>query len=135
MSQPSAGKEPFQIDEPHAPTESERALAGLGYASQVLLPVILPLVMLLTADTRRDAFLHYHAVHALALAVCSVLYELVVGIVVVVLGAVAPRAFALLWLLFLLPAIPLLAYGWHAHQGRTSEIPWLTGFLRTNRWL
>lgn len=134
MSQ-NPNESPFGVDQPTAPSDNDKVLAGLSYVSQIVLPVILPLVLLLSDEGKRSAFVRHHSVQSLALLVISILYEMVVGTVVLVIGAVVPCLLAILWVLFLVPLVPLVYYGWKAFQGEYVEMPWLTAFLKQNNWL
>ncbi len=136
----SAHREPFGMDEPQGPrppstTDNERLLAGLSYFSQIVVPAVLPVILMLTDETKKSDFVRFHAVHGLALFVASVIYALVAVIVFVVLGAIAPVLTCLTWILFLVPFAVLIYYGVLAFQGKRTEIPWLTQFLRDNNWL
>ncbi len=135
MSDPVFDPEPFHIDEPPALSDTEKLLSGLAYVSQILLPAVLPLVLLLTDEAKRSSFVRHHAVQALALLIVSVIYEMVAGVALLIAGSAIPCLLAILWVLFLLPLVPLLVYGWQAYQGRLVEIPWLSEFLRSNHWL
>ncbi|MHB0856899.1 MAG: DUF4870 domain-containing protein [Anaerolineae bacterium] len=116
-------------------TDNDRLMAGLSYLSQAMLPAVLPVILLLNRDTNRRPLVRYHAVHSLALLIATVIYELAVTIVFVILSIVAPCLSLILWLLFLLPALPFLYYAIVAFQGRSPEVPYLTRFLRDNNWL
>jgi len=136
-----APEEPFGVhqEEPGpgsvAPTDNERLMACLSYASQFILPAVLPVILLLSEESRRSAFVRYHAVHSLALLVAAVAYE-VVAVVVYVLGSALTGCLAcVLWALFL---APLAAFGYYAvvaFQGKSPEVPYLTKFLRDSNWL
>lgn len=136
MSQNPSDVNPFGLDQPATPpSDNEKMLSGLSYVSQIVLPAILPLVLLLSDEGKRSAFVRHHAVQSLALLVVSIIYEMVVGTVVLVIGAVIPCLLAILWVLFLAPLVPLVYYGYKAFQGETVEMPWLTAFLKQNNWL
>lgn len=126
--------DPFALEQP-APTENQRLMAGLAYASQVLLPAVLPVVLLLSEEQKRSAFVRRHAVQALGLFAAALIYEMAAGAVLLVFGLLVPCLLGLLWVLPFLPVVPFLYYGYRAYQGEAVEIPWLTGFLRDNKWL
>jgi uncharacterized membrane protein len=147
QGQPSnAQQEPFGVDEPQGPrppstTDNDRLLAGLSYLSQLVVPAVLPVILMLTDETKakctsfRSDFVRFHAVHGLALFVAAVIYELAAVIVFAIIGAIAPFLACLTWILFLAPFAVLIYYGVLAFQGKRTEIPWLTQFLRDNNWL
>jgi len=124
---------PFSTEPPL--TENEKLLAGLSWVSQVLVPGVLPVILLLTDESKRSAFVKRHAVQSLALMVAAVAYEIVAAIVFGIATAVVPCASCGLWVLFLLPLVPLVYYGIKAFQGQDVEIPYLSKLLRDNRWL
>ena len=131
--------EPFGLHETppgvEVPSENDRILAGLAYASQIVVPALLPVILLLREETRNKPFLRYHSVQSLGLLVAAILYYIVAA-VVYFLGSVTIGCLAcVLWLVFLVPAGVMLYYGWLAFRGRQEEIPWLTQFLRDNGWL
>ena len=142
----SAPQEPFGVDEPQAPqpprntppsatTDNERLLGGLSYLSQIVVPAVLPVILMLTDEVKKSDFVRFHAVHGLALFVASLIYSLVAVIVFVVVGAILPVLVCLTWMLFLVPFAVLIYYGVLAFQGKRTEIPWLTQFLRDSNWL
>jgi uncharacterized membrane protein len=132
-------QQPFGIEEtpgtgsvpPALPSENDKLLAGLSYISQFILPVILPAILLLSEDTKRNPFVRHHAVQSLALFFAAVVFE----IVAVILNAVLFFLACILWVLFLLPVVPFIYYGILAFQGKYVEIPYLTKFLKQNKWL
>ena len=126
----STAPEPFGLQQP--PDSNDKILAGLSYVTQIVLPAVLPAVLMLTGEGKRSPFIRYHAIQSLALLVAAVLYEIVAGIVFVVVSALVPCFACGIWLVFLLPLVPVVYYGWLAFQGQYVEIPWLTRFLKRN---
>jgi uncharacterized membrane protein len=116
-------------------TENEKLLSGLSYVSQPFLPAVLPVVLLLTDEGKRSAFIKHHAVHSLALLVAAVVFEIAAFIVWLVGTAVTGGLCCLLWLIFLLPIVPFVYYGIEAFQGKRVDVPYLTDFLKQNSWL
>lgn len=134
MNQPSpSGAEPFALQQP--PDSNDKILAGLSYVSQIVLPAVLPTVLLLTGESKRSPFIRHHAIQSLALLVATILYEILAGIVFVVVGALVPCFACGVWLIFLLPLVPIVYYGWQSFQGQYVDIPWLTRFLKQNALL
>jgi uncharacterized membrane protein len=131
-------KEPFTIEEPApgaAPTapvsDNDKLMAGVCYLSQFIVPVVLPVILLLSADTKKNPFVRHHAVQSLGLLAAAVVFEIAAFIVTAILAFLA----CILWVLFLLPIIPFVYYGVLAFQGKYVEIPYLTKFLKQNNWL
>ena len=117
-------------------TESDRLLAGLAYVSQVILPIVVPAVMLLSEENKKRAFQKYHAIQALGLLAAVVIYEVLAGIVFTVLSVVTGGCLAcFLWVLFFLPVVPACYYAYQAYKGLYFTIPFLTDFLLQSKWL
>jgi uncharacterized membrane protein len=111
-------------------------MAGLSYASQVVIPVVVPAIVLLSEDNKQRPFQRFHAIQSLGLLVAAVIYEILAAVIftggsIVSFGCLA----CVLWVLFLLPVLPALYYAYQAYQGNYFEIPWLTQFLVDNKWL
>jgi len=149
-SAPQAEKEPVTESKevPEAPvkparawpakdvTDNDRVMAALAYASQVVIPIVIPAIMLLAEENKGRPFQRYHAIQSLGFLVAAVVYEVLAAIVFCGLSAVTAGCLAcVLWLLFLLPVIPALYYAYQAYQGLYFEIPLLTRFLIQNKWL
>ncbi len=117
------------------PSDNDKLLAGLGWVSQIIVPAVMPAILLFTDESKRSPFIKNHAVQSLALMVAAVVYEILAAIVYAIASAVVPCLSCGLWVLFLLPLVPLVYYGLKAFQGQQVEIPYLTQFLRNNRWL
>lgn len=140
MSPQTPAEEPFQINEPAGPQapsagENERLLAGLSYVSQIILPAVLPVVLLVSQDTKNSRFLRYHAIQSVAVLIASIVYYLAATVAYAVVSAVLPCLGCILWLLFLVPAAAMVYLGYKAFRGDYVEIPWFTAFLRRNAWL
>jgi uncharacterized membrane protein len=117
-------------------TDNDRLMAGLAYASQVVIPLIVPAVMLLAEESKERPFQRYHAIQSLGFLVAAVIYQVLAGIISCGLLAITGSCLAcVLWWLFLLPVIPALYYAYQAYQGLYFKIPLLTDFLVENKWL
>ena len=127
---PQPDVEPFAI--PSRPTETDRLLAGLSYATQILVPALLPVILLLNADTRRRGFLRAHAIHSLGLLAVGIVYLILAASLYILGSATLGCLVCLLWVLFFAPAGVLLYYGWKAFTGSQAHVPWLTDILRAN---
>ncbi|MFZ4847707.1 MAG: DUF4870 domain-containing protein [Caldilinea sp.] len=121
----------------------DRLIALLSYVTQLLLPVVMPLIVLLSESSRKRPFQRYHAVQSLALVVLFWLIFLSASVAVGILQIIPllgwlVGAFALFCLtpLYFLAGIWLMLYwGYQAYRGRRFEIPGLTSFLRDQSWL
>lgn len=124
----------------------DRLIALLCYVTQLLLPVIMPIIVLLSESSKKRPFQRYHAVQSLALTLVFwgifMLATLAVGIFQVipvlgwVLGWLVGLIFFCLTPMYFVAGIGLLLYyGLQAHKGRRFAIPGLTSFLKDQGWL
>jgi len=117
-------------------TDNDRLMAALAYASQVVIPVVVPAVMLLAEESKKRPFQKYHAIQSLGFLVAAVIYEVLAVIVFTGLTVITAGCLAcVLWVLFFLPIIPAFYYAYQAYQGLYFTIPLLTDFLVQNKWL
>lgn len=125
-----------------AASSDDRLIALLAYASQIFVPLIMPIIVLLSESSKKRDFQRDHAVQAMALSVLflGVGFVAVIGMVIVqivpLVGALAALAIACLTPIgFLMYVIAMLYYGYQAYQGKRFAIPGLTGFLRDQGWI
>ena len=119
-----------------APSSDDRLWAGLSYITQVIVPVIIPAILLLSETNKQRAFQKYHTVHSLTLLAVTVLYELIAIVVYSILSALSMGCLAcILWPILLLPVVVFVYYAYLAYQGQYFEVPYLTKFLREQHWL
>lgn len=118
-------------------TSDDRLLAALSYASQLILPIIVPVILLVSETTKKRPFQRYHAVQSLALSIVLWGLQLALGFLTSIAAA---TVIGLLCLCFLIPAmiavwlLPLY-YAVQAYGGKRFRIPGLTQFLQDQRWL
>ncbi len=115
-----------------APSDNDRLMAALSYVIGVIVPVII-----LLGESKDRPFQRYHAIQSLGLSAAIVVYFILVSILSCIIAAIPVlNALAcIIWILYLVPAIPVLYYAYQAYQGQMFEIPWLTQFMRQQRWL
>lgn len=124
------------ITEDPAADSSDRTWSLIAYISQVIVPVIAPVLMLVIEPNKNRPFQKYHAVQSLGFLVAVAIYEVLAGIVYTVLSVISLGCLAaILWILFLVPLVPAVYYGYLAYQGKRFEIPYLTKFMRGQGWL
>ncbi len=132
----TAPQEPFGLDQPGSPgpedmpSSDDKLWAGLSYLSQFILPAVLPVILLLSEQTKREPFVREHAIQSLALFVAAIVYEIAAAAVWAIITAIVPFLMCITWVIFLLPLIPFIYYGVQAFQGQRVEIPWLSNLLR-----
>ncbi|MBX3014761.1 MAG: hypothetical protein KF832_24790 [Caldilineaceae bacterium] len=120
----------------------DRLIALLAYATQIVIPLIMPVIVLLSESSKVRPFQRYHAVQSLALTCLFIALGVGVGIGTAILQII-PLVGLLVGLLvlcmtpiaYLMYVIALLYYGYQAYQGKRFAIPGLTAFLRDQGWL
>ena len=120
----------------------DRLIALLSYATQILIPVIMPVIVLLSESSKKRPFQRYHAVQSLAftvgfwglfvLAGIGTAIVQVVPIIGFLIGLMMACIMPLAWFV---QAILLVYYGFKAYQGSRFAIPGLTSFLRDQNWM
>ena len=120
----------------------DRLIALLSYATQIIIPVIMPAIVLLSESSKKRPFQRYHAVQSLAFSVVFWALLVLAGIGTAVIQVVPLIGFLIgLMMACVVPlawfaqAILLLYYGFQAYKGRRFAIPGLTSFLRDQNWL
>jgi uncharacterized membrane protein len=126
-------------------SSDDRLIALLSYLTQVLVPIVMPVIVLLSESSKQRTFQRYHAVQSLALSVvfmafgAAVIFGTVfmsivpfIGWIFSVMGVLllclAPIGIIMVWM-------ALFFYGYQAYQGKRFAIPGLTSFLRDQGWL
>lgn len=124
----------------------DRLIALLSYVTQLLLPVIMPIIVLLSESSKKRPFQRYHAVQSLALTLVFwaifMLASIAVGVFQLIpvlgwfLGWLVGLVFFCLTPMYFVAGIGLLLYyGLQAYKGRRFAIPGLTSFLKDQGWL
>ena len=123
-------------------TSDDRLIALLSYISQVFVPIIMPIIVLLSESSKRRPFQRYHAVQALALTLAFMVVGVVamVGIMIVqivpIIGMLVGLAVLCMTpVAFVMYFIGMVYYGYQSYQGKRFAIPGLTSFLRDQGWL
>jgi len=110
-------------------------MAALAYASQLLIPLLVPIVILVSETSKKRPFQRYHAIHAIAVAL--VIWGVELALMVMASVATATIILALC-LCFIVPAMIVLwllplYYALLAYNGKRIRIPGITQFLQL--WL
>ncbi len=120
----------------------DRLIALLCYVTQMLIPLVMPILVLLSASSKKRPFQHFHAIQSLALSLVFILFGLLIALgsaimtLVPVIGLlIALVVFCLSPLLVLMAYLALAYYGYQAYQGKKFAIPGLTSFLQDQRWI
>jgi uncharacterized membrane protein len=120
----------------------DRLIALLSYITQIVMPVILPIIVLLSESSKNRPFQRYHAVQSLALVLTLIGVSLgviigaaILQIIPVIGWLVGFLVLCLSPIAYLMGVIALLYYGYQAYQGKRFAIPGLTSFLHDQGWL
>jgi uncharacterized membrane protein len=125
-----------------AANNDDKLIALLSYITQSLIPVVMPVIVLLSESSKHRPFQRYHAVQSLAL--CIVFYALIsaaavgtaiIQIVPLIGQLVGLLMFCLLPIVWAMYVVAQLYYGYQAYQGKRFAIPGLTSFLRDQGWV
>ena len=120
----------------------DRLIALLCYVTQVLIPLVMPVLVLLSASSKKRPFQRFHAIQSLALSLTFIIFLLLM-VVGSTIAALIPF-FGLLFVIAVFCLSPLLAlmgflalayYGYQAYQGKRFAIPGLTSFLQDQNWI
>jgi len=122
--------------------DDDKLIALLCYVTQIIVPVVMPLIVLFSESAKKRPFQRYHAVQSLAL---SILFVLLLGVMSIG-GSILFIIPLIGWivgglLLCLTPIAALMAvvaglyYGFQAYQGKRFAIPGLTGILQDQGWI
>lgn len=97
-------------------TSDDKLWSALGYP----IPLI-SIIALLMEDKKERKFIRYHAVQSLA-------FNIVLWIVIILLSIPTVGCVSLLWLVTLWPA-------YNSYQGKYTEIPVITNFIKNQGWV
>ncbi|RME55718.1 MAG: hypothetical protein D6790_15695 [Caldilineae bacterium] len=121
----------------------DRLIALLCYVTQMVIPLVMPVLVLISESSKKRPFQRFHAVQSLALMMVFVLVGLLALVGATVVGVIPLVGWlvSVLVVLCLLPLGVLMAYfalayyGYQAYQGKRFAIPGLTSFLKDQGWL
>ena len=120
----------------------DRLIGLLSYVTQLIIPVVMPLIVLLSESSKKRPFQRYHAVQSLAFTMVFwsifLLGWIAVGIIQIIpligvlIGFMAACLTPIYWFA---GALVMLYYGYKAYKGYRFAIPGLTSFLVDQKWL
>lgn len=120
----------------------DRLIAMLCYVSQILIPLVLPVLVLLSETSRKRPFQRFHAVQSLALmlvfvvaAVLATVATTILSVIPLIGWVIALAVICFSPLAVLMAYIALVYYGYQAYQGKRFVIPGLTRFLQDQGWM
>ncbi len=115
----------------------DKLMSALAWAGMVLLQIPLVSIVLLLAEGNKDRpFQRHHALQSIGFYLAALVYEVIAAILVSI-GTVVTLGcgLACLWVLFFVPHILAIYYGWQAYQGREVNIPVVTQIMRQQGWI
>lgn len=121
----------------------DRLIALLSYVTQILIPVIMPIIVLVSESSKKRPFQRYHAVQSLAFAAVFWALMAMMGIGSAII-TIIPLLGVLIGVMVMFCVVPiawfgsvamLFYYGMQAYKGRRFAIPGLTSFLQDQGWL
>ena len=125
-----------------AANSDDRLIALLCYVTQILIPLVMPVIVLLSESSKKRPFQRYHAIQSLGLMIVFVATGILVSLGIVVINFIPLIGWLFGLLLaclspigYLMAVIALLYYGAQSYQGKNFAIPGLTSFLRDQGWL
>ena len=120
----------------------DRLIALLCYVTQMVIPLVMPVLVLISESSKKRPFQRFHAVQSLALVSLFVVLSLLVTIGTAIVSIVPIVGWLIgLAVLCLSPIAVLMGYfavgyyGFQAYQGKRFGIPGLTSFLKDQGWL
>lgn len=123
-------------------TSDDRLIALLCYWSQLVMPIVMPLIVLLSESGKRRHFQRHHAIQSLSLtgAIIGLSIVVTMGIgmlqIIPIFGfVIAMIALCLSPIAYFMIVIAYVFYGWQANKGKRFSIPLLSRFLRSQGWL
>jgi uncharacterized membrane protein len=120
-----------------APSDDDRLMSALCWIVAVIFQLpILSVVLLLIEPNKSRPFQRYHAVTSIIFWIGAAIYELVAGLVYLVLSLISLGCLAICgWVIFLVPHALMLYYAYQAYKGVYRDIPFATELARKQGWI
>jgi uncharacterized membrane protein len=118
-------------------SDDDRLMAALAWVSMAILQIpLVSLVLLVAEENKKRPFQRFHAVNSMIFWVAGFIYEIIAVVVYIVLTIITLGCLGLfLWVIFFLPHLAAFYYAFQAYQGKRSEVPFITEFARSQRWV
>ncbi len=120
----------------------DRLIALLCYVTQMVIPLVMPVLVLMSESSKKRPFQRFHAVQSLALVSLFVVASLLVTIGTAIVSIIPVIGWLIgLTVLCLSPIAVLMGYfavgyyGFQAYLGKRFGIPGLTSFLKDQGWI
>lgn len=122
--------------------QDDKLIALLSYVTQIVIPLIMPIIVLLSESSKKRPFQRYHAIQSMALmllfiaiAAAATIGTGIIQIIPLIGQLVAVLMLCLMPIGWFMAVIALLYYGYQAFQGKRFAIPGLTSMLRDQGWI
>jgi uncharacterized membrane protein len=122
--------------------QDDKLIALLSYGTQIVIPLIMPIIILLSESSKKRPFQRYHAIQSLALtllvialAAAATIGTGIIQIIPVIGWVVALMMLCITPIAYCMWVVALLYYGYQAFQGKRFSIPGLTSLLRDQGWI
>lgn len=120
----------------------DKLIALLCYVTQMVIPLVMPVLVLMSESSKKRPFQRFHAVQSLALVSLFVLLSLLITIGTAIISIIPVVGWLIgLAVLCFSPIAVLMGYfaigyyGFQSYQGKRFGIPGLTTFLKDQGWL
>ena len=107
-----------------------------------LVPVLLPIIVLLSEASQKRPFQRYHAVQSLGLTGGLILISLALGLAGAIVGIIpvinvvfSILMFCITPILIIMGIVAMVYYGLQAYKGNRFAIPVVTAFLSNQGWI
>ena len=123
-------------------SRDDKLIALLSYVTQIVIPLIMPVIVLMSESSKKRPFQRYHAVQSLALsllfiaiAAAATIGTGIIQVIPLIGQLVGVLMLCLMPIGWFMAVIALLYYGYQAYQGKRFSIPGLTSMLRDQGWI
>jgi uncharacterized membrane protein len=122
--------------------QDDKLIALLSYVTQIVIPLIMPVIILLSESSKKRPFQRYHAVQSLALMLlffaitaAATIGTGIMQVIPLIGQLVAVLMLCLMPIGWFMAVIALLYYGYQAFHGKRFSVPGLTSMLRDQGWI
>lgn len=114
-------------------SSDDKLIALLCYWTQIFMPFVMPIIVLLSESGKRRTFQRFHALQSLGVVLGSMIAS--VGLIMMSLFVIGPFALCLVPLAYAMSIIALVIYGWQGLKGRRFAVPFLSRWMKEQGWL
>jgi uncharacterized membrane protein len=114
-------------------SDQDKLMAALAY----IIGLIVPLIILLT-DSKNRAYQRYHAIQSLGLSAAIFVASIVlciVSLVIQIIPVLGQVIGCLMTFIYIIPLALMVYYAYKAYKGEYFVIPFVTDFMKQQKWL